>query len=584
MSKKGVFAISIDTELAWGSFDRGGIIKYKDAYGSERSIISRILDLFKRYDISATWAIVGHLFLNNCKKEKEGVHPDIVRPNHRWFKKDWFSLDPATDLSKDNFWYASDVVGQIRRAQPKQEIASHSFCHPIFSDKGCTRKVADSDIAKCVELAEKEGIKLKTFVFPRNAPAYLDILLKYGFKVFRAKDNTYCSIKFLPKTLKKIYFLLSDVFGLAPPVVFPEIDNETGLVRIPSSMLFRFAYGTSRFIPAGGRFKKAKKGIDGAIAAGGIFHLWFHPMSFAWKRKEMLNELEEILRYARSRANDLEVATLGQIGENFLCQRRDYRDEFNPEGVVLHNRRSDKFREEYSAALSGNSLDAFRYGRIKIESALLSFLDSLGRSKRILDVGCGTGYYLNLVRRRGFDCAGLDRSQNMLRQLKDTYPDLPVQMADARKLPFKDNSYDAVISIETLRYFSDRNPLLAEIYRVVKPGGLIFITAAPLFSLNFYGIFNSLCRVFKIKRAVSCFQSFETAGSIKARLVKAGFSDIRVQGYFFGPYFLLDKICPKVSAFLISRFSGFDNRLSRYCLLKNLSNHLVIIARRPSYD
>lgn len=259
---------------------------------------------------------------------------------------------------------------------------------------------------------------------------------------------------------------------------------------------------------------------------------------------------------------------------------KDYQDKFNPEGVVLHNRRSNRFRDEYSKNLSNDNLDAFQYGRIKIESALLPFLDSLGKGKRILDAGCGTGYCLNLLKQKGFDGIGVDRSENMLNQLKNTYPELVVKTADIRKMPFADNSFDAVISIETIRYFSDRKPLLDEIYRVVRPGGSIFVTAAPFFSLNFYGVFNSLCRFLRLKSAVSCFQSFETVGSIKRRFSRAGFRDVSIQGYFFGPYFLLDKICPKVSSFLIRKFSRLDNGLSRINGIRDLSNHLVITAKK----
>ncbi|MFA4889939.1 MAG: class I SAM-dependent methyltransferase, partial [Candidatus Omnitrophota bacterium] len=116
-------------------------------------------------------------------------------------------------------------------------------------------------------------------------------------------------------------------------------------------------------------------------------------------------------------------------------------------------------------------------------------MSGLNEKARILDIGCGTGYYLNLISEKGFECLGIDHSESMLRQSRSIYPGLNVQLGDARKLSFKDDSFDAVISIETLRYFSNRDSLIREIYRVTKPGGKIFVTAAPLFSLNTYGIF-----------------------------------------------------------------------------------------------
>lgn len=580
MFKKGIFTISIDVELTWGTFDHAGYIKYKTAYEKYRAIIKSLLRLFKKYEIAATWAIVGHLFLDSCKKENGILHPDIVRPTHNWFPDDWFSCDPASDLSRNNFWYGSDIVDMIKRALPKHEIASHSFCHPVFSDEECSKQTAESDIKKCVELAEKEGIDLKSFAFPRNTPGHLDMLSKYGFIAFRGNGDVYCKIK--PKILKKICLLLNDIIGSTPPVVLPNI-TDFGLVEIPSSMLFRFAYGKSKFIPKGIRLKKAKKGIDRAIREGKIFHLWFHPISFAWKTAEMLEEFEEILEDALKKRNKgiLEILTLEKIAELSLKQKRNHHDKFDPESIVLHDKRSQNFKTDYADSLSNYYSNAFKYGRKKIETALFRFLNTLTNGSRLLDVGCGCGYYLNLIQRQGFNCSGIDLSKNMIQELKSNYPDLNVQMADARNIPFENNSFDAVISIETLRYFSERRPILKEIYRVTKPAGSIFITAAPLLSGNTYGFFNILCRVLHLKSFVSCFQSFETVRSLRKRLEQAGFRDISIQGYFFGPYFLLDKISSKASLFLMKKFEGLDNRIERNNLMSNFSNHLVAVAKKP---
>lgn len=580
MLEKGIFTISIDTELAWGTFDHGGHIKYQDAYKKYRFIIAELLRLFKRYEISATWAIVGHLFLDSCKKENGKLHPDIVRPKHNWFPYDWFNCDPGTDISMDNFWYGGDIVNMIKDATPKQEIACHSFCHPIFSDVGCSEETAKSDVAKCVALAKERGVELKSFTFPRNLPGHLDILSEYGFETFRGRDAAFCNLR--SDFLRKAMLLFSDMFPVAPPVVEPNLIFDNRLLEVKGSMLFRFAHGASRIIPKRTRFMKAKKGIDAAIKKKKVFHLWLHPISFAWKTSQMLDEFRDILEYASSRRNEgtLKIATLQQIG-NVCFKEGDNKDKFNPQAVVLHNKRSRTFKEDYSDDLSLYHSNAFKYGRKKIELALSDFLRNLNNGNRILDIGSGTGYFLNIMRRRGFNCVGIDLSENMIRQLKSTYPDLTVHIADARGLPFSDSTFDAVISIETLRYFSDRGSLLKEIFRVTKPEGLVFITAAPLYSSNFYGFFNTACRLLNLKSLVSCFQSFETVGSLKRRFKEMGFTDISINGYFFGPYFWLDKITPKASPFLLKRFEKLDNELAKYNFLRNFSNHLVVVARKP---
>lgn len=580
MSKPGIFTISIDTELAWGTFDHGGYIKYREAYEKYRFIIANILELFKKYEIAATWAVVGHLFLDSCKKEDGKLHPDIVRPKHSWFASDWFSYDPGTDISRDNFWYGSDIVKIIKDAQPEQEIACHSFCHPVFSDGGCSKETAESDIAKCVALAKKEGIVLASFTFPRNSPGHLDVVSKYGFKVFRGKDALFYNLRHT--VLRKALLLFTDMLPITPPVVSPNFVLNDRLLEVKGSMLFRFAHGASRFIPKGVRLKKAKKGIDKAIKERKVFHMWLHPISFAWKTSEMLNEFEGILKYASNRREEgnLKILTLWEIADNWFNEVKD-NDKYNPKAVALHSKRSHIFNADYSDDLSHYHSSAFKYGRKKIETALLFFLDNLSDGNRILDVGSGTGYYLNLIHKRGYDCVGVDLSEQMVRQSLATYSDIFVQIADARQLPFLNDCFDTVVSIETLRYFSNRDSFLREIFRVTKPEGKIFITAAPLLSANSYGIFNTLCRIFRLKSLVSCFQSFETVGSLRGRLEEAGFKEITIRGYFFGPYFLLDKICLKVSSFLMRRFERFDDKLANYNSIRNFSNHLIAIARKP---
>ena len=58
---KGVFVISIDYEYAWGYRDQTLSPEWEKRINGETKITKRLLDLFEKYQISATWAIVGHL-------------------------------------------------------------------------------------------------------------------------------------------------------------------------------------------------------------------------------------------------------------------------------------------------------------------------------------------------------------------------------------------------------------------------------------------------------------------------------------------------------------------------------------------
>ncbi|NLX92012.1 MAG: hypothetical protein GXZ07_10615 [Firmicutes bacterium] len=89
--KKGIFTISLDTELAWGVVDTPkNLMKNLKYYKKSREVIDKLLLLFQQYEISATWAVVGHLFLDTCKPVNGQKHPEILRSNYPRSKNDWF--------------------------------------------------------------------------------------------------------------------------------------------------------------------------------------------------------------------------------------------------------------------------------------------------------------------------------------------------------------------------------------------------------------------------------------------------------------------------------------------------------------
>jgi hypothetical protein len=63
MTRKGIFNISIDAEVAWGQCDVFLTELHRMSLERERTIIQRLLALFATYDVRATWAVVGHLLL-----------------------------------------------------------------------------------------------------------------------------------------------------------------------------------------------------------------------------------------------------------------------------------------------------------------------------------------------------------------------------------------------------------------------------------------------------------------------------------------------------------------------------------------
>ncbi len=112
---------------------------------------------------------------------------------------------------------------------------------------------------------------------------------------------------------------------------------------------------------------------------------------------------------------------------------------------------------------------------------------SLGNAeqKRVLDIGCGNGAFLQKLSPRILEGVGVDISNGMLEQARKrcaAQKHLLFAKLDGPQLPFADNSFDVVMSVLSFRYL-DWDPILQEILRVMKPGGqflVIDMVAAPV--------------------------------------------------------------------------------------------------------
>lgn len=103
-------------------------------------------------------------------------------------------------------------------------------------------------------------------------------------------------------------------------------------------------------------------------------------------------------------------------------------------------------------------------------------LRALGRTGgRILDIGCGTGDDVRVLAREGFAPVGLDFAWNGLVFARDMFPRGRFVQADvtAKRLPFRDDTFDAAIARCSLHYFrmSALRRIFAEVSRVLVPGG-----------------------------------------------------------------------------------------------------------------
>lgn len=118
---------------------------------------------------------------------------------------------------------------------------------------------------------------------------------------------------------------------------------------------------------------------------------------------------------------------------------------------------------------------------IPSRAAFYAMFDFDLKGKRILDVGCGDGYDLKEFSKRGAIVFGLDASQKLLQMATRNVPSADFQLGTMESLPYADNYFDIVVSKYALQSSSELQRVLSEMYRVVKPGGIVaYLTVHPL--------------------------------------------------------------------------------------------------------
>lgn len=105
-------------------------------------------------------------------------------------------------------------------------------------------------------------------------------------------------------------------------------------------------------------------------------------------------------------------------------------------------------------------------------------LRHMGGARRILDIGSGEGYGASLIGGGGAQVVGVDISIDAVSHAQRGYGQEGVSFLamDAHRLGFRTETFDAVVSLQTIEHLSDLEKYLAEVARVVKPGGLFVVS------------------------------------------------------------------------------------------------------------
>lgn len=175
--------------------------------------------------------------------------------------------------------------------------------------------------------------------------------------------------------------------------------------------------------------------------------------------------------------------------------------------------------------------------------------------KKILDIATGTGdFALEMVNLNPEKVVGLDLSEQMLShgrvkiEKKGLSNLIEMVKGDSEKLPFDDNSFDAISVGFGVRNFENLDQGLSEIYRVLKPGGILAVLefskpkvfpVKQIFYFYFHFILPLIGKVFsKDQRAYTYLpesvEAFPEGSAFVEILEKQGFKSIKCTGLTFG--------------------------------------------------
>ena len=107
----------------------------------------------------------------------------------------------------------------------------------------------------------------------------------------------------------------------------------------------------------------------------------------------------------------------------------------------------------------------------------------VGDHLNVMEAGCGLGGWLPFFEKMGHEVVGIEYEKDVVKRVKEYRPDMPIEAGDIFDLQYPDNSFDAYISLGVIEHFEEGpHKPLDEAARVLKPGGLAFITV-PYLSL-----------------------------------------------------------------------------------------------------
>ena len=296
MSAPGNFIISLDFELYWGMRDVQTLDSYKEHIRNVHIVIPKMLELFKKYEIHATWAIVGFLYMKDKDQLLDKFPKEL--PSYSGKQFDPYNYIVNNDLKKE-YHFAPSCIDMIKSTS-HQEIGTHTFSHYYTLEAGQTYQQFKNDVEAAINVQLPTGQSCRSIVFPRNQydEEHLKIIQSLKINFYRGNQEYWL---YKPKPFYKEHFLLR-LIRLADAYI--NISGHNTYISQPVDLSTPVNVRASRFLRPytytlrgleNLRFRRIRNSMRHAAKYNENYHLWWHPHNFGKNIEKNLNFLERIL-------------------------------------------------------------------------------------------------------------------------------------------------------------------------------------------------------------------------------------------------------------------------------------------------
>jgi SAM-dependent methyltransferase len=208
-------------------------------------------------------------------------------------------------------------------------------------------------------------------------------------------------------------------------------------------------------------------------------------------------------------------------------------------------------------------------GKLRWARRVKMLANYLRAGMRVLELGCGTGYFTRELARCEAEIVAVDVSPELLEIARTDYPagNVRYEIQNACALSYPNACFDSIVGSSVLHHL-DINEVLAEIYRVLKEGGTIYFTEPNMLNPQIAIQKN----VAWVKRTLGDSPD-ETAffrWPLRRLLKQAGFRDVRIDPFDF--------LHPKTPALFVNRLDGLGRVLEKVPVISEFAGSLYIRA------